>query len=76
MKLPYILALDLCMKIKRALSTNTHKSILIHIDKQIEFTTYETQLEVIKSYSKHKHGFESPLAKGEFSYSYAQSKDK
>ena len=52
------------MKIKRALSTNTHKSVLIHVDKQIEFTTYETQLEVIKSYSKHKHGFESHLAKG------------
>ena len=52
------------MKIKRALSTNTHNSVLIHIDKYIELTTYETQLEVLKSCSKHKHGFESPLAMG------------
>ena len=48
------------MTIKRALLTNTHKLVVIHTDKQIEFTTYETQLEVIKSYCKYTHVFRIP----------------
>ena len=76
MKIPYILASNLCMKTKRALSTNIHKSVLILVDKHIEFIIHETQLEVIKSYSRHKHGFESPPSQGGFSSSLLQNKDK
>ena len=48
------------MTIKRALLTNHTQTLVIHTDKQIEFTTYETQLEVIKSYRKHEHVFRIP----------------
>ena len=64
MKFPYILAFNLCLTIKRALLTNHTQTLVIHTDKQIEFTTYETQLEVIKSYRKYTHVFRIPPSQG------------